>query len=190
MDFPRFWLVCIVFMSWFGCVRESKDHAKVGCWLHCRCRIQPGPSRSSQVPALSLATDAFRNRTCCRLLKMLVVGMLPTEQGSFRLFRFAGIQVFLHWSWFIVALYEVNTRGREVQFPGLESARIPRPVRHCADARVRALARLPAGGWQGGPHRPLATRGRGVRRPASAAGSHPLEYCRPARSSMWSWFQF
>jgi Zn-dependent protease len=48
---------------------------------------------------------------------MLVVSMLPTEQGSFRLFRFAGIQVFLHWSWFIVAVYEVNTRGREYSSP-------------------------------------------------------------------------
>ncbi len=48
---------------------------------------------------------------------MLVLGMLPTEQGSFRLFRFAGIQVYLHWSWFIVALYEVNTRSREYNSP-------------------------------------------------------------------------
>jgi Zn-dependent protease len=39
--------------------------------------------------------------------------MLPTRQGSLRLFRFAGIDVFLHWSWFIVALFEINTRGRE-----------------------------------------------------------------------------
>lgn len=28
-----------------------------------------------------------------------------------RLFRFAGIEVFLHWSWFAVALFEVNDRG-------------------------------------------------------------------------------
>jgi Zn-dependent protease len=48
---------------------------------------------------------------------MLVVGMLPTEQGSIRLFRFAGIQVYLHWSWFIVALYEVNARGRAYSSP-------------------------------------------------------------------------
>src|ERR1051325_3889276 len=34
--------------------------------------------------------------------------MLPTQQGSIRLFRFAGIQVYLHWSWFLIALYEVN----------------------------------------------------------------------------------
>jgi len=36
--------------------------------------------------------------------------MMPTRKGSFRLFRFAGIDVFLHWSWFLVALYEINIR--------------------------------------------------------------------------------
>ena len=36
--------------------------------------------------------------------------MTPTRQGSFHLFRFAGVDVFLHWSWFLVALYEINYR--------------------------------------------------------------------------------
>src|SRR5262245_21654868 len=36
--------------------------------------------------------------------------MTPTRQGSFRLFRFAGIEVFLHWSWFVVAAYEITNR--------------------------------------------------------------------------------
>jgi Zn-dependent protease len=31
-------------------------------------------------------------------------------QGSFRLFRVAGIDLFLHWSWFLVAAYEINSR--------------------------------------------------------------------------------
>src|ERR1051326_945277 len=39
--------------------------------------------------------------------------MTPTRQGSFRLFRFAGVEVFLHWSWFLVAVYEINSRTRE-----------------------------------------------------------------------------
>lgn len=34
---------------------------------------------------------------------------MPTERGSFRLFRIAGIEVFLHWSWFLIAIYEVQT---------------------------------------------------------------------------------
>ncbi len=38
--------------------------------------------------------------------------MLPTPQGSFRLFRFSGITVFLHWSWFVVGyLIFQNRRG-------------------------------------------------------------------------------
>ncbi len=33
---------------------------------------------------------------------------MPTSGGSIRLFRVAGIEVFLHWSWFLVAVYEVQ----------------------------------------------------------------------------------
>jgi len=32
--------------------------------------------------------------------------------GTIRLFQFAGINVFLHWSWFLVAAYEIEDRGR------------------------------------------------------------------------------
>lgn len=32
------------------------------------------------------------------------------NQGSIRLFRFAGIDVFLHWSWFLVAAFEIQSR--------------------------------------------------------------------------------
>jgi Zn-dependent protease len=35
---------------------------------------------------------------------------MPTRQGSVRLFRFAGIDVFLHWSWFLVAAFEISNR--------------------------------------------------------------------------------
>ena len=35
---------------------------------------------------------------------------MPTRQGSIRLFRIAGIDVFLHWSWFLVAAYEIQVR--------------------------------------------------------------------------------
>ena len=38
---------------------------------------------------------------------------MPTSRnGSIRLFRFSGITVFLHWSWFLVAAYEISTRSR------------------------------------------------------------------------------
>lgn len=39
------------------------------------------------------------------------------RQGSFRIFRLAGIDVFLHWSWFVVALIEINSRQRAYQSP-------------------------------------------------------------------------
>ena len=36
---------------------------------------------------------------------------MPTaRKGSIHLFRFSGIDVFLHWSWFLVAAYEIQTR--------------------------------------------------------------------------------
>jgi Zn-dependent protease len=37
--------------------------------------------------------------------------MTPTRQGSFRLFRFAGVDVYLHWSWFLVAVYGISIRA-------------------------------------------------------------------------------
>jgi len=36
--------------------------------------------------------------------------MPRARQGSIRLFRFSGIDVFLHWSWFLVAAYEIQSR--------------------------------------------------------------------------------
>jgi Zn-dependent protease len=34
------------------------------------------------------------------------------RQGSIRLFRIAGIDLFLHWSWFLVAAYEISARSQ------------------------------------------------------------------------------
>jgi Zn-dependent protease len=39
------------------------------------------------------------------------------RQGSFRIFRLAGINVYLHWSWFIIALVEINARQRTYSSP-------------------------------------------------------------------------
>ena len=36
--------------------------------------------------------------------------MVSTQSGSFRFFRVAGIQVYVHWSWFVVAWIELSTR--------------------------------------------------------------------------------
>ena len=37
---------------------------------------------------------------------------MPNRQGSIRLFRFDGIDLFLHWSWFLVAAFEISNRSR------------------------------------------------------------------------------
>ncbi|MCX7885893.1 MAG: M50 family metallopeptidase [Verrucomicrobiae bacterium] len=34
--------------------------------------------------------------------------MTPSSKGSFRIFSVGGISVFMHWSWFVVAILEVN----------------------------------------------------------------------------------
>ena len=36
--------------------------------------------------------------------------MAPNNKGSIHLFQFAGIHVFLHWSWFLVAVFQVSYR--------------------------------------------------------------------------------
>jgi len=38
--------------------------------------------------------------------------MPSASQGSLRLFRFKGVDLFLHWSWFLFAAYEINYRSR------------------------------------------------------------------------------
>lgn len=37
--------------------------------------------------------------------------MTPTREGSFRLFRLAGIDVYLHWSWFLIAIFQISSRA-------------------------------------------------------------------------------
>jgi Zn-dependent protease len=37
--------------------------------------------------------------------------MLPSRTGSIHLFKFAGIDVFLHWSWFVVAMFQISYRA-------------------------------------------------------------------------------
>jgi Zn-dependent protease len=38
--------------------------------------------------------------------------MPSTRQGSIHLFRLAGVDLFLHWSWFLVAAFEINGRTK------------------------------------------------------------------------------
>lgn len=36
--------------------------------------------------------------------------MLPTQNGSVRLFQFRGITVWLHWSWLVIAMWAISSR--------------------------------------------------------------------------------
>src|SRR5256714_15615040 len=38
--------------------------------------------------------------------------MTPTRQGFFHVFRILGIDIFLHWSWFVVAYFSIQLRSR------------------------------------------------------------------------------
>src|SRR5438128_11539216 len=43
--------------------------------------------------------------------------MSTSQSGSFRLFRFAGIDVYLHWSWLVVGYFEVKSRAGQFGSP-------------------------------------------------------------------------
>ncbi len=38
--------------------------------------------------------------------------MTNIRQGSIHLFRFAGVDLYLHWAWFLVAAYEISSRAK------------------------------------------------------------------------------
>jgi Zn-dependent protease len=44
--------------------------------------------------------------------------MVSKRQGSIHLFRLAGIDLFLHWSWFLVAAFEISNRTRSYSSVG------------------------------------------------------------------------
>ena len=71
---------------------------------------------------------------------------MPANQpGAVRLFRFAGIDVFVHWSWLVVAVIEVQARQREAM--------------RGVHAQVRELVGDRPGA-QGERHRPLVAHGK------------------------------
>ncbi|HXR08351.1 MAG TPA: M50 family metallopeptidase [Candidatus Acidoferrum sp.] len=48
---------------------------------------------------------------------------MPTKRGSIQLFRFAGIDVYLHWSWFVLAIWGIQVRKENYStylWPALE----------------------------------------------------------------------
>jgi Zn-dependent protease len=45
-------------------------------------------------------------------LNNCINAMLPSHKGSIHLFRFLGIAVYLHWSWFLVAVIQISYRAQ------------------------------------------------------------------------------
>ncbi len=37
---------------------------------------------------------------------------MPTNKGAIRIFRLFGIDVFLHWSWFLIVIFDIQTRAQ------------------------------------------------------------------------------
>jgi Zn-dependent protease len=54
---------------------------------------------------------------CITVGALMASGRMPTHQGSFRLFRFRGIDVHVHWTWFIVAVYSISQRAPNYASP-------------------------------------------------------------------------
>jgi len=54
--------------------------------------------------------DPHRSNNCCVVapIKLSLAVAMPSSHGSIRLFRLAGIDVYLHWAWFIAAVYFIN----------------------------------------------------------------------------------
>src|SRR5690242_9269949 len=44
--------------------------------------------------------------------------MNPGTQRAFRIFQFSGIDVYLHWWWILVAIFEINARKGRYTSPG------------------------------------------------------------------------
>jgi Zn-dependent protease len=56
-----------------------------------------------------------RQRAACVAIIHQHMAQLPTS--GIRLFKLFGIQVFLHWTWFVVALYEIESRKNDYSSP-------------------------------------------------------------------------
>ncbi len=100
-----------------------------------------------------------------------------TRQGSIHLFRFSGIDVFLHWSWFLVAVYEINARAglySSVGWNVLEYLALFVIVTIHEFGHALACRQV---GRNSEPDYAVAAGWRGLCGPTAAAGRDPVEHC-------------
>src|SRR5580698_8251942 len=113
--------------------------------------------------------------------------MLRSGQGSIRLFRFSGIDVFLHWSWFLVAAFEIQSRNHSYSSIAWNVLEYLALFMIVTLHEFWSRAGLPPSRREGRSNRSVATRRRSLCRSSTAAGSHFVEHrcrtsgeCRPA----------
>ena len=106
---------------------------------------------------------------------------MPTgRSGSIKLFRLHGIEVFLHWSWFLVAVYMIKSQAGEYGSIPWNVLEYLGAIPDRAHPRVWARAGLQKCWRKRRSHRALAARRRGLCRSTSTAGRNPVEHRRRA----------
>src|SRR5580765_7999547 len=57
-------------------------------------------------------------RSCLSFLMIVAAHIASSREGSIRLLHLAGVDVFLHWSWFLVAIYEIQMGNKRYSSVG------------------------------------------------------------------------
>ena len=102
--------------------------------------------------------------------------MLPNGKGCIRLGKVAGITLFLHWSWFLVAVLAINLRGKVYPSLAWNVAEYLALFGIVLLHRVRARLRLPANRRHGREDRALAAGRHRIRQSAAPGPAPALEH--------------
>src|ERR1019366_883807 len=119
---PPVYLACLSFVTWCGppqpCGVSTESGGSASRLLPCAVELSGlSLGRNGKLESIRFGRDRLpaantgQINTCCGIERCVRSWpMTPTRQGSFRLFHFAGIDVYLHWSWFLIAVYGISLR--------------------------------------------------------------------------------
>src|SRR5207253_3596718 len=80
-------------------------------WRGHSCRaLTPAPASEPRAERQKPRAWSDQRRGVCHDITLLTCP--PVSKGRFALFRFAGVDLFLHWSWFLVAAFEISGRSK------------------------------------------------------------------------------
>ena len=124
-----------------SCRRWSIETPRAGSFTRCsaRRRAHSAGNGSSSIGGSVRIRPKLRSAllpwlVACRL-RVTGLAMLPATQGSVKLFRLAGITVYVHWLWLVVAFIRIpNLGGTRIPVPALECGRVPGHVHDRIDA--------------------------------------------------------